>query len=75
MKMYQPPRFRLLGYSQEGKPLFKISDLFLVTDPKLKNIVDRYINEIVHGSAKNVVLETGELSKKYEKGYDFAKLI
>lgn len=29
----------------------------------------------MHGSSKNVALETGELSRKYEKGYDFGKII
>jgi hypothetical protein len=75
MKIYEEPRFRLLGYSQEGKPLFKISDMFLTSDIKLMNIIDKYFNEIIHGNVKNAILETGELSRKYEKNYDFNKLI
>lgn len=49
--------------------------MFLSSDPKLRSIIDKYFNDIMHGSSKNVALETGELSRKYEKGYDFGKII
>lgn len=74
-KPYEREKFKLLGYNQNDKPLFKFSDLFLTSDPKVTYILNKHFDEIIHGSSKAVVLETGELSKKYEKGYDFNKLV
>jgi hypothetical protein len=51
--MYEPKKFRLLGYNQEGKPLFKLSDLYLVSDPIIKGVFDKIFDELVHGSSKS----------------------
>lgn len=55
--------------------MFKLSDLYLTSDPIIKGAFDKVFNEIIHGPSKNVAVETGELSKKHDKGYDFAKII
>ena len=69
-EIWEPPKFKLLGYSQAGLPIFKISDVFMTSDPKLRNIIDKEFNDIIYGGKKAGSFETGELSKKYDKGYD-----
>ena len=47
----------------------------MTSDPKLRNIIDKEFNDIIYGGKKTTAYETGELSKKYDKGYDLEKLV
>lgn len=41
----------------------------------MRGIINKEFNDIIYGRPTNFKLETGELSKKAEKNYDFEKIV
>ena len=52
-----------------------MSDVLLAADPVLRSIINKEFNEIVYGRSSAQKLETGEISRKAEKNYDFEKIV
>lgn len=60
-EIYQPPKYKILGYNDKGKPIFKISDVFLTDDAKVRDLIDKEFNDIIYAK-KPFQPQTGELS-------------
>ena len=72
-EIYQPPKYKILGYNNKGKPIFKMSDVFRTDDLKVRDIIEKEFNEIIF-SKKAFQPQTGDLSSS-DKITDFEKII
>jgi hypothetical protein len=58
MQLYEPPRFKVLGYVQDrtGKlkrrPILRMSDLYLTHSPKIRRLINRVFDRHVYGRAE-----------------------
>ena len=55
MELVELPRFKTIGYVKDGfgrgfnKPVFRFGDAYLITNPRVKRILDRVFERSIKG--------------------------
>lgn len=59
MELVEPPRYKIIGYTTDRgcklkkRPILKMSDLYLTSNPKIRRLVNRVFDRHIYGRSDN----------------------
>ena len=71
MQLYEPPKFKVLGYQKQNNglkylPILKMTDMYNTTNPKVRRLINRVFDRHIYGRS--------EPQKTHENGVMLSKL-
>lgn len=69
--MFQPPKFKMLGYNKKKMPIFRMTDLYLTDNPQVRSTIDDELNKAIYGGRQ---VSMG-FSSKFDNRNELAEIL